>query len=743
MKKLHAIRLATYTHPWVKYLLIMLPVIYSFQCFAGCPLPAPAGLKSYDITSCQFSVKWKAVSSAVSYSLQYKRNSDNGWEVINGIGNVTSITLSALEANTTYFVKVAPVCSSHEVGTFTTPIVVATLPCTAPDNITFSGISATSATISWEGTCNTSKFNLRYRMKGTSQWTTIANITTTLYTLSGLQSGSTYEVKLKSICGSGSSGYSPSVYFTTLSTAGHRNVLLIILDDARFDSYSASGGPSFFNDVNISRIANEGVNFTQSFAVLSWCAPSRASIITGLYPHIHGVTDNVTTNYTLSNVTVAQILQNNGYYTGLIGKYHISGKPQPGFDFWMECHDSDYFNAPFMVDSTLKIISGHQTDIVSDTAISFFHKVPEGKPFFLWLGYRSPHGPPDPRPEDDGLFDNFEMPFPDNYTKYEKNFPEFIYDCHSTDDSAGIYEYYRGYFEMLQGTESRLGDVLSELENMGLMDSTLIIFMSDNGYLIGEHKLIKKQLAYEESMRIPIFMRYPLLIPENTVISDQIALNIDIAPTILDFAGIPDTFGLQGISLIDVIKGNASRTEMMYEFYNDDCIPDIRAVRSLDYKYISYNCTDETEEFFYLNTDPDENNNLINKPAFAALIQEYRDKLVFWRNYYQDFTWDSLYDCSLSNPQRLVNDADKSLALLNTFPNPANASIVVHFISSESATGSLSVINTFGITIHEEIFGEAHTGFSISIPLNHLAAGNYFVVVRHGHHSYWQSFVRN
>jgi N-acetylglucosamine-6-sulfatase len=438
-----------------------------------------------------------------------------------------------------------------------------------------------------------------------------------------------------------------------------------------------------------------------------------------------------------------QILQNNGYYTGLIGKYHISGNPQPGFDYWMEYHLNDYTNIKFNVNGTVKLISGHATDIVSDSAISFFHKVPEGKPFFLWLGYRAPHITAEPRPQDEGLFDDFDMPFPGNFKEYKENVPEFLYDCHTGRDSVYIDDYYRGYYEMLNGVESTLGDIFSELDTLGLMDSTLIIFMSDNGYMMGEHVLREKQLAYEESIRIPIFMRYPPLIEAGTQVNEQIAMNLDIAPTILDFAGIEDTFGMQGISLLKLLNNSVTRTEMMYEFFNEDCVPDIRAVRSLDYKYVQYNCSEATEEFFDLNNDPHENTNLVNNASFATLIQDYRDKLTFWRNYYLDLTWDSLYECHLSNPQRLTQQGEgKPLTLLNLFPNPASNSIQIHFISSENTTGSLQIINVLGKIVHEEIFEYPGTGFSKSIPLDNLQAGTYFAVIRHGLNTYRQAFVK-
>lgn len=728
----------------MKYLFTLGSLFCFLQSFAVCPLPAPLMIKSANITSCQFLVKWKPVSGAVKYNLQYKESSSSNWTIISIAGNVTSYTITGLSAATIYKANVAAVCQNDEAGIYTNPISVKTLSCTIPTNINVSGIGSTSATVSWSTVCDVTKFTLQYRKIGASIWITVPHFTNPYLLLENLEASTTYEVRVKSKCPGGFSDYSPVQIFSTLTGVGGRNILLVIIDDARFDTYTATGGPSFFDDENISRIANEGVNFTKGFPALSLCAPSRGSIITGLYPHIHGVTYNPQTSKgdTIYQITIPQILHGNGYYTGLIGKYHISKNPQPGFDFWMETHNNNYNDTKYNVNGQYKTILGHQTDVVSDSAIGFFHKVPQGQPFFLWLGYKAPHSPFDPRPQEMGIYNSYDMPFPDNYEEYDINAPEFLYDCHSLGDSAFVVDFYHAYFELLKGVDVRLGDILDELESMDLLDSTLIIFMSDNGYLLGEHQLMEKELGYEESIHIPIFMRYPGLIPQGMEVNEQIAMNIDIAPTLLDFAGIPDTFGMQGISLLKLMNNEVTRKEMFYEFFNKSCVPDIRAIRSLEYKYVAYNCNQETEEFFDLINDPKENVNLVNDPDFAALIEDYRDKLTFWRNYYEDFSLDSLYTCQLANPQKLVKDDNNILTLLNAYPNPANSHVTIHFISSEKNVGSVRISNALGITEYAETFNAPLTEFSHVISIENLAPGNYFVAIQHGSHMYRQSFVK-
>ncbi len=730
----------------MKYILPLIILCCSYQSFASCTLPAPNGFKTTDVASCQLSVKWKKVNGAVAYHLQYKPIAAGNWIPLNAIGNVTAYTITGLAASTAYDVKVVAVCASNEEGAFSPVVSAVTTACSTPTNLAVSGITSATATVSWSALCGATNFTLRYRKTGTSAWITLPGISSVTYQLTGLLPATDYQVRVRAKCGSKPSDYSAIVDFTTqsLSVPSRKNVLLVIIDDARFDSYAVTGAPTWFHDTSMSKIANEGVSFSLSFPAQSQCAPSRASITSGLYPHLHGVTDNPTqaNSDTITQITLPQILHDNGYYTGLIGKYHVSKHPQPGYDYWMEMHGNDYTDTKYNLNGTTVTIPGHATDVVADSAIGFLKKVPADKPFYLWLAFAAPHTPQVPRPQDDGIFNNETMPVPLSPAKYTQNYPAFLYNCHNASNAAGLADYYEGYFELLYGVEVRLGNIFQELANEGLMDSTLIIFMSDNGYMIGEHQLFEKQLSYEESIKIPIFMRYPGLISAGTEINDNLAMNIDIAPTILDFAGITDTFGMQGVSLLKMMNNTVQRKEMLYEFFNKDCVPDIRAVRSLDFKYVKYNCSQITEELYDLNGDPLETTNLVNTPAYASVLQQYRDKLTFWRNYYQDFTWDSLYICSLTNPQRLTHTQGTPLTLLTAFPNPANSEIMIHFISSESAPVTLRVINTLGITVDEQLLSEPESELFITLPVDKLPSGNYHVVVQQGDNAYSTAFQR-
>ncbi|HYV93494.1 MAG TPA: sulfatase-like hydrolase/transferase [Chitinophagales bacterium] len=725
--------------------------IFNFSAHSTCSLPAPGGFNSQNIAACQFGIKWNAVSGASYYTVQYKLSSDITWTIISNAGDVTSYIITGVGASSSYNVKVAAVCPSNEAGAYTTAITVSTPSCSQPTGVAISAITATSAVVSWSVPCSESNFKLNYRLDG-GTWIIVNGINTTSYTLTNLASDSVYNVKVESKCSNGThSTFSTTVSFTTLPViqtnpilAG-KNVLLVIIDDARFDTYAANNGPAFFADTNISRIANEGVNFKMSFPAQSQCAPSRACITTGTYPHINGIKNNPYKyiSDTILLPTLPEILHDNGYYTGLIGKYHISNFPQPGYDYWMECHHSDYIDVTYNVNGDDKKIFGHQTDVVTDSALGFLQRASEkGKRFFLWLAYRAPHTPYTPRPQDEGLFDNDIMPLPNNFEPYSENYPAFLYDCHDAPDSAHMVDDWRGYFESLNGVNTDIGKVWDKLTTLGLMDSTLIIFMSDNGYLMGEHHMLEKMLAYEPSIKIPIFMRYPKLIKPGKVVKKQMAMNIDIAPTILDFAGIPQTFGMQGVSLFKLMKNSVKRTTLLYEWNHQDCVPDMRAIRTFSGKYIQYYCNDTTEEFFDLNADPKENINQIFNDAYADSVQLYRDKMVYWRNYYADYSYDSIYTCNLWNiVQRSPQDINEPFTFINVFPNPAHDHFTIHFMSSDPAATTIRILNAIGIVVYEETLCDEEVEISRGISTENFAGGNYFAVVQHGANTYEKVFV--
>ena len=344
------------------------------------------------------------------------------------------------------------------------------------------------------------------------------------------------------------------------------NVLVILFDDSRYDSYKLDGGPDVFKSPAIDSIAEEGVRFNLTFPDFSLCAPSRASIYTGLYPCKTGVHVNGDSLHNgLSDKTVAYVLQKQaGYYTGLVGKYGLTLPPEfkhdqmpPGYNYWFSNENSGYFNLTYDDNGHNTFISGHKTDVFTSHAIDFLQSVPQNTPFLLFLNQHAPHVPYTPRPQDKGFFKGVPLPFPNSYAKYTSNYPSILYPKymeqydynykHNAHDTLLRDSLTEGQYEMLLGLESSVSSVIRELKNEGKYDSTIIIITSDNGYLMGEHYLQGKQLAYEPSIKLPLYIRYPEWFSPGTVIDSEIAMNIDLyvfnnQPTALD---LQKPFGLQ------------------------------------------------------------------------------------------------------------------------------------------------------------------------------------------------------
>ncbi len=325
----------------------------------------------------------------------------------------------------------------------------------------------------------------------------------------------------------------------TTTNAHPPNILLFISDDASYATTDITGAPYYFKSPNLDRVAQEGANFTNSFVVYSYCVPSRATILTGLYPHINGAVNN---GAKLNNFyqTIASILHDDGYYTAQVGKYHFAATPQPGYDYWCASGTLVYENPIFVVNGEKKTLPGHFTDIVNDTSIALIKRMP--KPFFLLTEHFAPHKPWIPLPEDSALWETLLMPAPYNFSPWQNNYPSFLYDY-----NPDVPIFYAGtkldsiqriYFQCMQGIERSMGEIVSALEQQGILDSTILIYVSDNGYLNGSHVLQGKIFPYEESMRVPIFIRYPKWFSDSTIIKNQIALNLDVSPTLLDAAGI-------------------------------------------------------------------------------------------------------------------------------------------------------------------------------------------------------------
>ena len=708
------------------YSILLLHFLSAYSLYGQCLLPKPEGVSTSQVTSCDVTLNWSPVTGASKYKVRYKESTTTTWIKIK-TGNVTSFTITGLSPGTSYSFGVAAVCTDNSAGKFSPVLNDTTLPCQLPIGPEVTNATPVSGEISWQLVCGAQSYKLRYRKTvGSVEWIQVPEIHGTSFTITGLQPACEYKVQLGTNCINDTAKWTSSIFFTTDPTPQHPNILFIMLDDARYDAFKVNGGPSFFKTPSMDRIANEGANFEYMIPASALCTPSRASVYSGLYPHKHKCLVNG--DQILDSLPLIQeILQDHGYYTGLIGRYGQNGNP-PGFDWYLNSISLEYVDPTANLNGDGVTLPGHVADSYADMATQFLDGVPDQTPFLLFFHTLIPHGPTIPRTQDETLYKNKSMPFPDNFFEYNQNFPSYTYcqECKWSFDSTQTDSMRRIEFQCMMGAEYNVDTLLSYLEHKGILDYTMVIFTSDNGYMKGEHLLGGKKVAYEESIRLPLFVRYPPWFAPNTVIDDAIASNIDMASTFLDAAGIIDTFGFDGISLRRIATTD-KRKDFFYEFYGEGNIPGIRAVRSLKYKYIRSLCHDTTEQFFDLTIDPRENVNLIFNPSYLSLIQEYRNKLDSLQVVYEDVL-PPLRNCSLQNviEREIVGDEPNPANECIVFPNPADESFTIDFSPGNSYPSFISVKDELGRELSESFLMEGNRG-EFHVGCRRWAEGIYIV----------------
>ncbi len=429
-----------------------------------------------------------------------------------------------------------------------------------------------------------------------------------------------------------------------------KNVIFILVDDMRYDAMGFVGHP-FLKTPHIDALAAAGTNFANTFVTTSLCSPSRASILTGQYMHNHRVVDN---NDLAPPGTVffSQYLKAAGYQTAFIGKWHMGGAsddPRPGFDHWVSFRGQGHYRSPgprytLNVNGERVPQRGYITDELTDYAVDWLGEIDHDKPFFLYLSHKAVHANFEPAERHRDLFADVEIAEPAtqaNTPENNRGKPMWVrnqrnswhgvdYPYHSDLD---VKEYYRQYCRTLVAVDESLGRIMAYLKEHDLTDSTAVMIMGDNGFLFGEHGLIDKRNAYEESMRVPLVISAPgVLEPGSTV--DSVVANIDIAPTILELAGLdrPDT--MDGMSFLPVATGRMKpdhwRRFLLYEYYwewNFPHTPTTFALRGDRYKFIQYHGIWDIDELYDLQNDPQERDNLINDPDHAELVRELRTRL--------------------------------------------------------------------------------------------------------------------
>ncbi len=434
------------------------------------------------------------------------------------------------------------------------------------------------------------------------------------------------------------------------------NIVFILIDDVRWDELGCTGHP-FIKTPNIDRIAKEGAMFRNAFMTTPLCSPSRASFLTGQYAHTHGITDNVDRSAASHKlISFPLLLHQSGYETAFIGKWHMGNddKPRPGFDRWVSFKgQGTYLDPEINEDGKPVKPSGYITDILNGYAVEYINRRHD-KPFLIYLAHKAIH--PEVTQNDDGsvnlsnaetfipaerhksLYAGKTIPHRPNYKRAPEDKPALrrrignlppLGAATATSDEAIF-----GRQRSIGAIEDGVGEILKALKQTGQLDNTIIVFTSDNGYFYGEHGLsVERRLAYEESIRMPLLVRYPRIIKAGTK-RDEIALNIDLAPTLLSVAGVPVPANIQGRSLVPLLTGEGVkwRDSFLIEYYSDNVFPRIvhmgyKAVRTGRWKYIHYLELNGMDEFYDLKTDPYEMKNLIDEPGSGHALAEMKREM--------------------------------------------------------------------------------------------------------------------
>jgi len=428
-----------------------------------------------------------------------------------------------------------------------------------------------------------------------------------------------------------------------------RNVIFILSDDHRYDFMSfMPGAPAFLQTPALDRMAQRGAHVQNAFVTTALCSPSRASILTGQYAHRHGIVDNVT-RIRPGTTFFPQLLQKAGYRTAYIGKWHmgeVDARPQPGFDHWVSFRGQGTYRDPMLnINGRQQRTPGYTTDLLTDQALAWLKQQTAGgqkQPFFMVLAHKAVHAEFEPAPRHKGRYATAPIPYPESMADTEANYrgkPRWVKEqrnsFHGVDfmyhGAMQFDPFYRAYAETLLALDDSVGRVLDFVDSSGLSSSTLVIYMSDNGFMLGEHGLIDKRHAYEESMRVPMLAYAPGLIPAGSKVT-QVVRNIDIAPTMLELAGAAPAANMDGRSVLAALRGDPVKWEgeMVYEYYWEYAFPQTPttlALRGDRYKFIYYPGVWDVQELYDLERDPKERDNLIGAPEHQERVRTMRTRL--------------------------------------------------------------------------------------------------------------------
>jgi arylsulfatase A-like enzyme len=489
------------------------------------------------------------------------------------------------------------------------------------------------------------------------------------------------------------------------------NIIVVMADDHAQRAISAYDD-TLTHTPNIDRLADEGTLFASSFVTNSICAPSRAVLLTGQYSHRNGLRDN-RDEFDGSQMTFPKLLQETGYETALVGKWHLKTEPT-GFDHWRILIGQGSYYRPVFLENGVEVERpGYVTDLITDFALEFLENRDTGKPFCLLYQHSAPHRNWMPSPRHLDLYADRNLPLPptfrDDYRgrpaaeeadmriddmylsfdlklhaeSYERETgsggkagydPEPAWEssyARMTEDEKAVWDahydpinqafadgpaegaelsewkyqrYIKDYLRCIAAIDENVGRVLDRLDELGLSDNTIVVYTSDQGFYLGEHGWYDKRFMYEQSMRTPLIIRYPDSIPAGQV-ADALVVNLDTAPTLLDFAGVAAPPEMQGRSLRPLTQGQTPDDWRQGVYYHYSEYPhgwhDVRphyGIRTDRYKLIHFYGELDVWELYDLDTDPHELTNLYGNEEYSTIAETLLEQLRALQHQFGDNT---------------------------------------------------------------------------------------------------------
>jgi arylsulfatase A-like enzyme len=437
----------------------------------------------------------------------------------------------------------------------------------------------------------------------------------------------------------------------TLAADARPNILYIMADDHAAHALSCYGS-KVNTTPHLDRIAAGGMRFTDCFVTNSICTPSRAAILTGKYAHINGVP--VFNRFDGGQPHLAKYLQGAGYHTGMVGKWHLGSEPT-GFDDWTILPGQGAYRDPvfFSKAGGRTQITGYCTDVITDLGLKFLDDRPKDRPFFLMLHHKAPHRPWEPDAAHSAARAGRSIPAPETFdddyatrsdaareatmridrdlkpTDYKMTPPQGL---RPAELKRWKYQrYMEDYLACIASLDDNVGRVLDYLDKQGLAGNTIVVYTSDQGFFLGDHGWFDKRFMYEESLRMPLLVRWPGVVKPGST-CDAMVLNVDFAPTLLDAAQVKVPADMQGRSFLPWLRGESPkdwRTSMYYRYYHypqDHEVQPHYGVRTDRHKLIYFNKIKQWE-LFDLEADPHELHNIYNDPARAETVKALKAEL--------------------------------------------------------------------------------------------------------------------